>query len=116
MADQVSRNQERLLIYDGDCRLCMTAKAGLERWGRDGLDRSMRFVPYQSEEAARSLGAEYQPGRPEAAFLLQPDGKIQRGLEAFLPLLPGLPGGRLFLTLARSPRGRAGSCDSSAGK
>ena len=103
MAGQVQGDQDCLLIYDDDCRLCVRAKAGLERWGRESPEQPVRFVPYQSEEAARRLGAEYQPGRPEVAFLIRPDGKIQRGLEAFLPLLPGLPGGRLLLTLARVP-------------
>jgi predicted DCC family thiol-disulfide oxidoreductase YuxK len=103
MTDRVPDHQQCLLIYDGDCRLCVTAKAGLERWGGESPDQPVRFVPYQSDEAVRRLGAEYRPGRPDVAFLVRPDGTIQRGLEAFLPLLPGLPGGRLFLILARIP-------------
>jgi predicted DCC family thiol-disulfide oxidoreductase YuxK len=31
------------------------------------------------------------------------DGTIYRGLDAFLPLLPGLPGGRMLLALLRQP-------------
>jgi predicted DCC family thiol-disulfide oxidoreductase YuxK len=89
-----------VLIYDGECRLCVTAKQGLERYG---ADPSVRFVPYQSEEAAARLGTVHRPGRPDAAFLVGPDGTIRRGLEAFLPLLPGLPGGRLLLALWRVP-------------
>lgn len=103
MTDRESDDQRCLLIYDSDCRLCVTAKDGLERWGGESQSQPVRFVPYQSEEAVRRLGAEYQPGRPDVAFLVQPDGTIQRGLEAFLPLLPGLPGGRLFLILVRIP-------------
>jgi predicted DCC family thiol-disulfide oxidoreductase YuxK len=91
---------ERILIYDGQCRLCVTAKEGLERLGMDG---DVRFVPYQSEEAACHLGSDYRPGRPDVAFLVDQDGKISRGLDAFLPLVPGLPGGRVLVALLRMP-------------
>ncbi len=93
-----------VLIYDGQCRLCVTAKAGIERLDRNTDHQSpVRFVPYQSEEAARYLGAEYRPGRPDMAFLVEADGQLHRGLDAFLPLLPGLRGGRLLLALMRVP-------------
>jgi predicted DCC family thiol-disulfide oxidoreductase YuxK len=65
--------------------------------------RMIRFIPYQSREAAERLGNEYSPGRPTVAFLVDPDGTIHRGLDAFLPLLPGLPGGRVLLALMRQP-------------
>lgn len=96
----IMSQQERVLIYDGDCRLCVTAKAGLERLGGA---QTVRFIPYQSEEAARCLGGEYRPGRPDVAFLVEQDGRISRGLDAFLPLLPGLRGGRVWLTLLTIP-------------
>ena len=60
-------------------------------------------MPYQSEEAARCLGQDYQSGRPDAAFLVEADGTIKRGLDAFVPLLPGLRGGWLLLALWRMP-------------
>jgi predicted DCC family thiol-disulfide oxidoreductase YuxK len=72
------------------------AKEGIERAAADGGMAHVRFLPYQSEEAARRLGKEYVPGRPEVAFLVAQDGRIQKGLEAFLPLLPGLKGGRVL--------------------
>ena len=90
----------RVLIYDGECRLCVAAKGGLERLGQD---QDIRFVPYQSEEAASHLGKDYQPGRPGVAYLVDQDGTISRGLDAFLPLLPGLPGGRILSALMRFP-------------
>lgn len=92
--------RERVLIYDGQCRLCVTAKDTLERQVGGG---TVRFVPYESEEAARCLGPDYRPGRPDVAFLVEDDGTIKTGLEAFVPLLPGLPGGRLLLALWRMP-------------
>jgi predicted DCC family thiol-disulfide oxidoreductase YuxK len=91
---------DRILIYDGQCRLCVTAKEGLERLGGE---QAIRFVPYQSDEAARCLGNDYKPDRPEVAFLVEREGTIRRGLDAFLPMLPGLPGGKLLLTLMRVP-------------
>lgn len=72
------------------------AKEGIERAAVDHGLAHVRFLPYQSEEAARRLGKEYVPGRPEVAFLVRQDGRIQKGLEAFLPLLPGLKGGRVL--------------------
>jgi predicted DCC family thiol-disulfide oxidoreductase YuxK len=101
MMDQGSQKpDQRVLIYDGQCRLCVTAKDGLERLGGDA---TVRFVPYQSEEAACRLGEARRPGRPDAAFLVEPDGTVHRGLDAFLPLLPGLKGGPLLLALWRVP-------------
>jgi predicted DCC family thiol-disulfide oxidoreductase YuxK len=103
---------EQLLIYDGECRLCVTAKNGLEHLDRGGRcspgassrePSKVRFVAYQSEEAADRLGAGYRPGRPDVAFLVDTQGRVQQGLDAFLPLLPGLPGGRLLLLLLRLP-------------
>ena len=94
------KQSEQTLIYDGECRFCVTAKEGIERLG---ADQKVRFVPYQSEEAASRLGADYKPGRPDVAFLVEPNGHIRRGLDAFLPLLPGLRGGRALAALLSVP-------------
>jgi predicted DCC family thiol-disulfide oxidoreductase YuxK len=97
---QSSSQPTKTLIYDGECRFCVTAKEGIERLG---AKQDVRFIPYQSEEAARHLGNEYKPGRPDVAFLVEHDGRISRGLNAFLPLLPGLRGGRILSALLRFP-------------
>jgi predicted DCC family thiol-disulfide oxidoreductase YuxK len=95
--------QECTLIYDADCRFCVAARNGIERAAeKEGLAQ-VRFLPYQSEEAARRLGEHYVPGRPEVAFLVGQDGTIQKGLDAFLPLLRGLRGGKLLYRLIRVP-------------
>jgi len=94
---------ERILIYDAHCRLCVTAKKGVEQLKQDGETPDVRWVPYQSEEAVGRLGTGYRSGRPEAAFLIEPDGNIKQGLDAFLPLLPGLRGGRLLQAFTRIP-------------
>ena len=96
----MSGQSERILIYDGQCRLCVTAKAGIERLE---TKPGVRFVPYQSDEAARCLAAGYRQGRPDAALLIEQDGTIQKGLDAFVPLLPGLRGGRVLLALWKVP-------------
>lgn len=98
---------QRILIYDGQCRLCVTAREALERQA-DGGD--VRFVPYQSEEAAQCLGSDYTSGRPDAAFLVEGDGTIKKGLDAFVPLLPGLRGGWVLLALWRVPLLRPLAC------
>jgi predicted DCC family thiol-disulfide oxidoreductase YuxK len=104
MADPSGKSpQVCLLIYDGQCRLCVTAKKGLERVGSHVDATPVRMVSYQSEEAKQALGEGYRPGRPDVASLVFPNGEIARGLDAFLPLLPGLKGGRFLAVLLRLP-------------
>ena len=98
-----TESQACLLVYDGQCRLCVTAKNGLERLGTHADVTPIRMVPYQSEEAKQVLGERYRPGRPNAAFLVRPNGEIARGLDAFLALLPGLKGGRVLSVLLSLP-------------
>jgi predicted DCC family thiol-disulfide oxidoreductase YuxK len=100
MAEASSRPPQCLLIYDGRCRMCVTAKRGLERLRSDGDD--LRMIPYQSEEAREVLGARYHGDRPEAAFLVTGE-RVATGLDAFLPLLPGLRGGRLLAKVFAFP-------------
>ena len=95
--------QTCLLIYDGQCRLCVTAKKGLERLETHADAAQVRMVPYQSEEAKQALKEGYRPGRPNAAFLVRPNGEIARGLDAFLALLPGLKGGRVLAAFLSCP-------------
>jgi predicted DCC family thiol-disulfide oxidoreductase YuxK len=98
-----SKPQACLLIYDGQCRLCVTAKKGLERLETHTDTAPIRTAPYQSEEANQALGECYQPGRPNVAFLVRPNGEIAKGLDAFVALLPGLKGGRVFSVLLSFP-------------
>jgi predicted DCC family thiol-disulfide oxidoreductase YuxK len=95
------RDTPQCLIYDGRCRMCVTAKGGLEQLRVE--NKALRMIPYQSEEAERLLGPHYRRGRPEAAFLIAADGRIASGLDAFLPLLPGLKGGRVLARLFALP-------------
>ena len=103
MKDPTSkRSLECLLVYDGRCRMCVTAKGGLERLGAHSK-AGVRLIPYQSEEAKQALGSRYQPGRPPVAFLVSSDGTVATGLDAFLPLLPGLKGGRMLAKILTFP-------------
>ena len=88
--------QTCLLIYDAECRLCASIKQTLEDLGVGQAESDVRFLAYQSEAAKRIFGPSYRPGRPDVAFLIRPSGEVLQGLEAFLPLVPILPGGRLL--------------------
>jgi predicted DCC family thiol-disulfide oxidoreductase YuxK len=93
--------QNCTLIYDGECRFCVTARKGIEKVAGKGPLAHVRYIPYQSDEAAQRLGKDYVPGRPDVAFLIESDGSIRKGLDAFLPLLPGLRGGAVLSRLVR---------------
>ena len=89
-----SKRPAGCLIYDSHCRLCVAVKQKLEqaRFGQT------EFVPYASQQAMERLGQCYQPGqRPSMAYWVDEQGTIVGGLEAFLPLLMGLRGGKIFM-------------------
>ena len=98
-----SSMQVCLLVYDGECRLCVSTKQKLEELGIVQAKSNMRFLEYQSEAAKRLLGSNYRSGRPDVAFLVRPSGEVLRGLDAFLPLVPDLPGGKLLMWWLRFP-------------
>ena len=92
-----------LLVYDEECQLCVSTKQKLEAVGVGQAESDVRFLAYQSEAAKRMLGSNYRPGRPSVAFLIRPSGEVIQGFEAFLPLVPILPGGKLLLWWLRFP-------------
>lgn len=96
-SEDLSSSQGCLLVYDAQCRLCVFMKTKLEPLvvGKAGTD--VRFVAYQSEEATKTLGQGYRVGRPDVALLIRPSGEVLQGLEAFLPFIRNLPGGKLLL-------------------
>ncbi|MDO9120076.1 MAG: DUF393 domain-containing protein [Nitrospira sp.] len=91
-----------LLIYDSHCRLCVAAK---ERLDRAGI--GVQMIPYESQEAASALGAQYRPGPPSMAYLISPAGGVSQGLDAFLPLMHGLPGGTFVRWIVKAPIARS---------
>jgi predicted DCC family thiol-disulfide oxidoreductase YuxK len=88
---------------NGECRLRVFVKTKLDqlRVGQAGTD--VRFLTYQSDEALVALGQECRPGRPAVAFLIRSSGEVLQGLNAFLPLVPNIPGGKLLLWWLGSP-------------
>jgi predicted DCC family thiol-disulfide oxidoreductase YuxK len=52
------------------------------------------MIPYESQEAASALGEQYRPGPPSMAYFISPTGGVSQGVDAFLPLIHGLPGGK----------------------
>jgi predicted DCC family thiol-disulfide oxidoreductase YuxK len=91
------------LVYDAECRLCVTINSKLERAETGQAGVNIRFVPYQSEEAMKALGHDYRPGRPETAFLIRPSREVRQGLEAFLPVFSNLRLGKVLLWGLRLP-------------
>lgn len=62
--------QACLLIDDGGCRLCVSAKAVVERRGVDPARTGVKFVAYQSETARIALGQRDRLGQPETALFV----------------------------------------------
>lgn len=100
--DQLPR-RTCLLLYDGECRLCLFAKAKLEQLQVGQAETGVRFLTYQSDEAQVALGRNYRLGRPETAFLIRSSGEVLQGIDAFLPLIPNLPGRNLLLWWLQFP-------------
>lgn len=100
---RIFQHQDCTVIYDGQCRFCVKSKEGIERLSRSNQSTTVRYIPYQSLEAELLLGSEYRPGRPEVAYWVAADGQIRRGLDAILPLLLRVPGGRLLAAFLAMP-------------
>jgi predicted DCC family thiol-disulfide oxidoreductase YuxK len=104
-ACQLDPQQSGLLIYDGNCRLCVAAKEGLDRAGVG--EAGVRMIPYESQEAMTALGERYRPGPPSMAYLISPAGGVSQGIDAFLPLMHGLPGGKFVRWILKGPIARS---------
>jgi predicted DCC family thiol-disulfide oxidoreductase YuxK len=61
------------------------------------------MIPYESQEAASALGEQYRPGPPSMAYLISPKGGVSQGIDAFLPLMHGLPGGKFVRWMLKGP-------------
>ena len=101
MADEsLAKKDKAILIYDAECRVCVATKEQLEQQDQEG---GVRYVPYQSHEAACRLGASYLRGRPDSAFLVGADGRVTQGIDAFLSVLPGMRCGRVIVGIFKLP-------------
>ncbi len=91
------------VIYDGECRFCVKSKEGIERLSPPDQSASVRYIPYRSLEAEQLLGPDHRLGRPDVAYWIGADGQVRKGLDAILPLLPRLPGGRFLMAFLALP-------------
>lgn len=106
-ASPLDPQQPCLLIYDANCRLCVATKERLGRAGMGLPGSGVRMIPYESQEAASVLGAQYRPGPPSMAYLISPAGGVSQGVDAFLPLMHGLPGGKFVRWMLKGPIARS---------
>ena len=92
-----SEPQACLLVYNGQCRLCVAAK-------QPHADASpIQMVPYQSEEARQALGSPIGLVVPTQHSWFARMGGGANGFDAFLAFLPGFEGGRVLSALLSVP-------------
>jgi len=89
-----------VLIYDAECRLCMTSKEILEKWDR--LHR-IKFLPFQSIEAREISPDLAEQTNIDAMRFVETDQRVFVGIEAFRQMLPMLPMGRFLSILLNLP-------------
>ncbi|MGQ9850384.1 MAG: thiol-disulfide oxidoreductase DCC family protein [Aggregatilineaceae bacterium] len=82
-------NRDLLVVFDGDCGLCQTARQWAEERDRQGR---LRFVPYQDADLARLAPDLTAEQAAQALYLLAPDGRRYRGARAVFMTLRSLPG------------------------
>lgn len=100
-----SRN---VLIYDAECRLCVSSKEWVERWDRR---RRISFLPFQTAEAKEQLPDLAGMACMDAMRFIDAQGQVTSGVDAFRRMLPLLPFGRplsLLFYLPGVPRLAAG--------
>ena len=92
--------QRAVLIYDGSCRVCASAKAWIERRAVPG---TFEFLTCQSLERTRRFPALSEAACLEAMQLLLPDGAILSGGRAIPEILMRLRGWRWLAAAFRVP-------------
>lgn len=93
-----------LVLYDGDCGICLAAAARLRRWDRDGRLELLALQVAGTDE--RSLVRDVAAGHPlhDELHVLDPTtGTVASGGRALIEIAKRLPGGRLPATLGRTP-------------
>ena len=89
-----------ILIYDADCRLCVTSKQWLEKWDPQ---RQIEFVPFQDSRAKDLVPELTVFTRMDAIRFVDPEGRVFTGVAAFRRMLPLLPGGWVLSSLFYLP-------------
>lgn len=77
-----------ILIYDAECRLCLSSKKWIEKWDRRGR---IEFLPFQTEEAKSLVPNLAAMTCMDAMRLVDRDGTVSPGVDAFRKLLRYLP-------------------------
>ncbi len=83
-----SRN---VLIYDAECRLCVSSKEWVARWDRR---RRIRFLPFQDPQAKERVPDLAGMACMDAMRFIDAHGNTTSGVDAFRKMLPLLPFGR----------------------
>ena len=89
-----------VLIYDAECRLCVSSKEWIEKWDRR---RRITFLPFQTTEAKVLLPELVEMTCMDAMRFVGPDGSISSGVDAFRKMLPFLPMGGVVSALFYLP-------------
>lgn len=89
-----------ILIYDAECRLCVSSKEWVERWDRR---RRIAFLPFQTAEAKERVPDLAGMACMDALRFIDAQGNAASGMEAFRRMLPLLPMGRLLSLLFYIP-------------
>lgn len=75
---------EKVLVYDGDCPICIRGSERFVRWGLVPEERRREFQSYEGEPAERLAAAGF---RNEMAVFEPASGEIRTGIPGFLWLL-----------------------------
>ena len=90
------------IIYDAECRLCVATQNQIARWDRE---RRLDFLSYQDPEMRRRFPEISMEACAVSIHLVDSDGKVWLGAEAFREILRYLPGGAWFRLLYAVPGG-----------
>src|SRR5918992_1550941 len=74
----------KVLVYDGDCPICIRGSERFVRWGLVPEERRREFQSYEGEPAERLAAAGF---RNEMAVFEPASGEIRTGIPGFLWLL-----------------------------
>ncbi len=96
----MKQEEQPTLIYDAECRLCVSSKRWMERWD---IKQRIRFIPFQNDEARRWVSDIAPTGCLDAMRFMDHRGAVSSGVDAFRGMLPYLPMGRVIALFFRLP-------------
>ncbi|MEK7747813.1 MAG: DUF393 domain-containing protein [Nitrospirota bacterium] len=94
------KHHSPILIYDANCRFCVSSKGWIERWD---INHHIQFLPFQTEEAKKKVPSLAELGCLDAMRLIDANGRVSSGVSAFYEMLPFLPMGKLLALFFRLP-------------